>query len=235
MLRREYPILSQQSRKGVHALPYHRSCSSVFYSCLWGIFLASVIICYLDLRLSPLIKTMALTQTTNLLTQTITTHIDQENLDYAEFVTIERNIQGEITALTSNFSAMNAMRADLIATVLMSLEELDISVVEVPLGSLLNSELLWAKGPRISARAISVGTISAQFHSEFTHSGINQTLHRIYLQVSVPIYLIMAGDTLETTVETQLCVSEIVIVGKVPNTNLQMGALASGLFPSYFT
>lgn len=214
---------------------YRRPIPPILYSCFWGLCFASVIIFFLDLRLSPVVSTMAIAQATNLLTETITTHITQENLDYDQFVTIERNSQGEITALTSNMSSMNSMRADLVTTVLESLDQVDISVIEVPLGSLLDSEFFWAKGPCISARAMSVGTISAQFHSEFTHSGINQTLHRIYLQVNVPIYLMMAGDTLETTVETQLCVSETVIVGVVPDTNLQMGALASGQFPSYFT
>lgn len=221
-------------RKGVHALPYKYK-HPFFYSSFLGIFFASIIISFLDTRLSYVVKTMALTQATNLLTETITTHMTEKTLDYSEFITIERNNQGDITALTSNMTSMNEMRTQLISTVLKSLEEVDISVIKVPLGSLFHSEIFWAKGPRISARAMSVGTISAQFHSEFTHSGINQTLHRIYLQVTVPIYLMVAGETLETTVDSQLCVSETIIVGVVPDTNLQMGAIPTGLFPSHFT
>lgn len=202
-------------------------------SLIFGIIFAFCLIYFLDQRLSPVVSTMAMTQVNNLLTETITNHILDEKLDYGQFISIERNEQNEITALTTNMSAMNHMRSQLVSTVLDALNEVDISVVEVPLGSLLASDLFWAKGPTIQAKTMSVGTISAQFHSEFSHSGINQTLHRIYLQISVPIFLIMAGNTIETTIETQLCVSETIIVGVVPNTNLQMGtSLPATLFPS---
>ncbi|MFI3251454.1 MAG: sporulation protein YunB, partial [Eubacteriales bacterium] len=101
----------------------------------------------------------------------------------------------------------------------------DISVIEVPLGSLFSMELLWAKGPTIKARSMTVGTVSAEFESNFSQAGINQTLHRIYLHVTVPITLLLAGDTVETEITTKLCVSETVIVGTVPNTNLQLPTL----------
>lgn len=201
------------------------SLRSFLASCVLGGILSCVIIFFLDLRLSAVVSTIALAQASNLFTETITNHIMEENLAYDQFVNMERNSNGDIIALTTNVSTMNQMRSTLIATVLESLEGVDISVIEVPLGSILQSEFFWAKGPTIQARAMSVGTISAEFQSEFSNSGINQTLHRIYLDITVPIHLMMAGNTIETTVETQLCVSETVIVGVVPDTNLQMGNL----------
>ncbi len=189
-----------------------------------GITLSSFLIYSLEHRLRPLITTIAQAQATNLLSSTISTSISQQNIDYTQFITIQQNTQGEITALTTNMTAMNKMRSTLVEGVLASLEEVDVSVIEVPMGSLLEFDLLWAKGPVLTARSMSVGTIAAQFHSEFSQAGINQTLHRIYLEIVAPVTLMMAGDTLKTTVSNQICVSETVIVGSVPNTSLQMGS-----------
>lgn len=193
-------------------------------SCVLGLVLAMGAIFLLELRLRPMVQTIAQAQATNLITATIASSIASQDIDYSQFIHIQQNQAGEITALSSNMTAMNQMRSQLIDGVLLSLEEVDVSVIQVPVGSLLESELLWAKGPSLQARSMSVGTIVAQFHSEFTQAGINQTLHRIYLQISAPITLMMAGDTLETVVEQQICVSETVIVGSVPNTNFQMGS-----------
>lgn len=188
-----------------------------------GVLLAGLMISTLEHRLRPLVTTIAQAQATNLLSHTMGDSISAQNIDYSQFITIKQNNQGEITALTTNMTAMNQMRGQLVAGVLQSLEDVDVSIIEIPIGSLFEFELLWATGPTIKARSMTVGTISAQFHSEFAQAGINQTIHRIHLEISAPIQLMLAGDTLETTVESQICLSETVIVGSVPDTNLQMG------------
>ena len=93
----------------------------------------------------------------------------------------------------------------------------------MPLGSLFDLEPLWAKGPALRARAMTVGTVRTEFESQFTSAGVNQTLHRIWMEVSVPMKLLLPGGEVETTLHTRLCVAETVIVGKVPDTYLQLG------------
>ena len=96
------------------------------------------------------------------------------------------------------------------------------STIEIPLGSLLDSDLVWARGPVIRARAMSVGTISAEFYSDFSSAGVNQTLYRIWLEISVPLTVILPGGGVQVPLESRLCISETVIVGSVPSTYLQM-------------
>lgn len=100
---------------------------------------------------------------------------------------------------------------------------MDVSEIQVPLGSLFDLEPLWAKGPAIRARAMTVGTVRAEFDSQLTSAGVNQTLHRIWMEVDVPMTLLLPGGEVEVSVDTRLCVAETVIVGKVPDTYLQMG------------
>ena len=70
---------------------------------------------------------------------------------------------------------------------------------------------------------MTVGTVRAEFDSQFTSAGVNQTLHRIWMEVTVPMTLLLPGGRVEVTVETRLCVAETVIIGQVPDTYLQVG------------
>ena len=117
---------------------------------------------------------------------------------------------------------MNLLRAALVSDVLAALDGVDVSDIRIPLGSLLDLDVLWAKGPALRVHSMTVGTVDAEFSSEFSSAGVNQTLHRIWLQVDVPLTLILPGGPVETQLETRLCVAETVIVGQVPETYLQL-------------
>ena len=81
----------------------------------------------------------------------------------------------------------------------------------------MDSELLWGRGPTIKVRSFTVGSVTAEFESEFSTAGVNQTLHKIWLSVCVPTTILLPGQQIEVAVETKLCVAETVIVGKVPS------------------
>ena len=83
-------------------------------------------------------------------------------------------------------------------------------------------ELPVARGPALRARALTVGTLSAEFESEFSSAGVNQTIHKIWLEVSVPMSVLLPGGGVEVTVQTRLAAAETVIVGQVPNTYLSL-------------
>ena len=70
--------------------------------------------------------------------------------------------------------------------------------------------------------AMAVGTADARFSSSFSEAGVNQTLHRIELELTVPMTLLLPGGPVETESVTRLCVAETVIVGRVPDAYLQM-------------
>lgn len=48
--------------------------------------------------------------------------------------------------------------------------------------------------------------------------GINQTLHRLYLQVDCKVNILTPYNTIEQNISNQVIIAENIIVGKVPNT-----------------
>jgi sporulation protein YunB len=189
------------------------------------------IILLLEGKLRPLLTVAAQTQTQNtitaLLEQTVVEDLAARQVGYNDFVTIQRDEAGNITALTTDMAAMNLLRAELVSAVLQAVDGFEISTVEVPLGSLFPTELFWARGPAFRARTMRTGTISAEFQSQFTDAGVNQTRHSIWLELSVPMTVLLAGASVQTTVNTRLCVAETVIVGQVPDTYLQLDSARS--------
>ncbi len=150
--------------------------------------------------------------------------LQQRGVDYSDFVTITRNEAGEITALSADMARLNLLRAELSAHLLERLEDSQLELT-VPVGSLLPLEPTWARGPELHLRALALGTASAEFESEFTSAGINQTRHRLWLELSVPVTVLLPGGGEELTVDSRLCVAETVIVGRVPQTWFQTGGL----------
>ena len=150
--------------------------------------------------------------------------LQERGVDYSDFVTITRNDAGEIVSLSADMAALNLLRAELSAHLLERLEDSQLELT-IPVGSLLPLEPTWARGPELHLRALALGTASAEFESEFTSAGINQTRHRLWLRLSVPVTVLLPGGGEEVAVDSRLCVAETVIVGQVPQTWFQTGGL----------
>ena len=86
------------------------------------------------------------------------------------------------------------------------------------IGNLILPELFSGRGPGIPLMVLSISTSDASFRNAFTSAGINQTRHRIILDVDVHVSILLPGLTTYTKVSNEISVAETVIVGGVPDT-----------------
>ena len=93
----------------------------------------------------------------------------------------------------------------------------DLTRISIPLGNLIGGTLLSGKGPRLKLDILSVTNVVTSFRNEFTSAGINQTRHRIILDVDVSLEVLMGPDSGTDSVLTEVIVAETVIVGSVPD------------------
>ena len=54
--------------------------------------------------------------------------------------------------------------------------------------------------------------------SEFITKGINQTLHRVYLEVECQVAVLTPFKDIDTSIKNQVLLMENVIVGNIPNS-----------------
>ena len=180
----------------------------------------------LNARLRPVLETAASSQATNLMTQAIDAAVDnclQENqMDYSDFVTLETDAAGKVTSITSNTTANSRFKRQVVEAVIRQLGALDSDELGVPLGSLTGQPLLSGVGPRVRVRVDSVGEVTADYDNTFTSAGVNQTLHRVCLNINAAVYLFLPGEVYPVSVSSSVCVAETVIVGETPDTYLNL-------------
>ena len=188
--------------------------------------LSGVVLGTVNRRLGPVLEAKASSQATNLMTQAIDTAVDnclQENgMSYGDFVTITTDGLGKVTALTSNTAANSRFKRQVVEAVTRQLTTLDSDALSVPLGTLTGQPLLSGKGPSVRVRVDSVGEVAADYANSFTAAGVNQTLHRVSLDITATVRLFLPGKILPVSVSSSVCVAETVIVGETPDTYLNL-------------
>lgn len=195
---------------------------SVLLACM----MLGALILWFDRQFRPVLEALAESEARDAVTEAVNDAICAElaanTVMYDELVTMETDGNGQITALRSNMAGMNLLRAKLLKAALEEVAGLRSRDFSIPLGSLLEMDVLSGRGPGVRVAVLSTGTASAKFENAFTAAGVNQTLHRVYLEISVDIRILLPGRNLETSVSTPVCVAETVIVGQVPGTYLQL-------------
>ena len=172
---------------------------------------------------TDLARTMVMNSTSDLTNEAIAKQIEAENIAYDRIILLEKDLDGRITALKTNISEVNRLKTEILDIINHEILSLDTSDIGIPLGSLFLPELLSGKGPAIPVHILSIRNSDADFVSQFSQAGINQTLHRLNMEVSVDVAVLVLGKTNSFTMSSQVVVAETVIVGDVPQTYLQTG------------
>lgn len=190
-----------------------------------------LIVCFFLFRRNyqDVIGSLARTQVTNatsdLINDAIEEQISEGTIQYDRMVYFEKDLEGRITALKTNMSEVNRLKTDLLNIINDEILAMDADHLGIPLGSFILPELFAGKGPAIPVQILTIRNSEASFFSEFTEAGINQTLQKLNLQVSVDVSVLVLGKIDAFTVSSQVVIAETVIVGQVPDMFLQTGGI----------
>lgn len=173
-------------------------------------------------QLRPIILQLAKSEVNETVLRTINKVVEREisqgALEYSKIITLQKDINGNITALETNMATVNRLQTQISQGVVDALENSIVSELRIPIGSAIGGELFSGRGPKITVKILSVTYIKTKLENTFIDAGINQTRHKIFLDVSVDVEVFVPGyrDVVET-IETQVEVAETIIVGRVPN------------------
>lgn len=172
-----------------------------------------------------LVRTQVTNATSDLINDAIEEQISIGTIQYDRMVYFEKDLDGRITALKTNMSEVNRLKTDLLNLINDEILAMDSDHLGIPLGSFLLPELFAGKGPAIPVQILTIRNSEASFFSEFTEAGINQTLQKLNMQVSVDVSVLVLGNIDSFTVTSQVVIAETVIVGQVPDMFLQTGGI----------
>lgn len=192
-------------------------CICLFFYSLW----------FLELHLKPAMLTVAQTRGVTLATQAINRSVQQameENGNLRDMVAVQQDQQGRIVLIRPDTVELNRLASGLSLQALSALEALSAEKVRLPLGLVIGSPFLANFGPQISMTIVPVGTVRMEVQDTFEQAGINQTRHRVQLEATAQVQIIVPFVSKSVDVRTQIPVTEYVIVGDVPDTYVQFPA-----------
>ena len=197
---------------------------------LWGFYA-------FEANIRPLVAQMATSRAQNIASSVINNAVMEvmirEDIQYDNLVRLEKDQNGQITALKTNTALSNQLKSQITENILTRISDLDMSTISIPLGNIVNGELFSGRGPEIEVKIVPLGNVKADFKNEFTSSGINQTYHKIILETTVTIAILLPGKNASGQISTEVTIAETVIVGNVPDYFTYIAGDESGMLDKY--
>ena len=144
------------------------------------------------------------------------TTVNADKYQNSEMITIKQDENGNIQLLQVNSTPLNNMISDITNDMQVSLDDNDKVTSYIPFGSITGIKWISGIGPRIPIKLALAGTIQTKVRNEFDDAGIDQTIHRLWLDIVCDINVLTPYEIISTQVENEVILSENVIVGGVP-------------------
>ena len=137
-----------------------------------------------------------------------------------EYLTVVRDDNQNIKSVEIDSEAVSALAQEITIDAQKKINEVGQDGIKIPVGSLSGVTLFTGLGPDINIKIYLVGSTQTKITSVFTDSGINQTVHRLYLNIGGSVAVAVPGLPSTIDTNTQVLMGEMIIIGEVPPTYL---------------
>ncbi len=188
-----------------------------------------ITIIMLEIKISPILEEAAQIKAHSLaisaMEKAVLTILDAnpEYQNYQNLISMEKDNEGKIAVMIPNTMRLNSLVSDVIIAIEADLDKLNNLQISLPLGILTGSQLLAGFGPKIDLPFSGIGSPTLMIKDQFEEAGINQTRHRIWLEIESEILITAPFIEQKFKVATDLLLAESVIIGPIPDTYLNVG------------
>ncbi len=140
------------------------------------------------------------------------------NYKYEELYTIEKDSNGNIAVIKSNVAPINNMVSQLTEAIQNKFDSIEDIEISIPFGNLTGIYFLSGFGPDIPLKISMTGMVDTEIKSEFISQGINQTLHRVYVNFECNMSVVTSFKNYDKKIVNQVIIAEHVIVGNIPDS-----------------
>ncbi len=149
--------------------------------------------------------------------------MQKENIGYDDISRVTRDSEGNIKGVEIDTTSVNLLKSSMSAKIADLVCKEEFYSVDIHIGTLIGSEYTSGLGPKIKFRFQISPTSVVNFESHFQSAGINQTLHRIIININMSASVLLTGFTESFSVSTSAIAAQTVIVGATPEnfTNVE--------------
>lgn len=168
--------------------------------------------------LNPIFESLCLEKArlmgTNIINEASNVALD--DIDYKDILKIEKDENNNV--LKTDVVVINKIASDVALEAEKKLQNLKNETIQIPMGALLGNKYLAGIGPNINIKVIPTGNVLTEIKNEFETKGINQTVYRIYLELTCKVSVVSQYKTIQEDITSQILLVETLIVGDVPDS-----------------
>lgn len=186
---------------------------------LLAVLVVTAIFLLVDRNFKPLVFSLAEARSAAMASQVLSGAVAEalgDGVGYDDLMNVRMDEKGQVALLSANTLRMNMLADKAGEAAQRRLEKMSSEKILVPLGAALGITLFAGSGPGVPVSIVPIGSISTDFETEFEACGINQTRHKVYLQVTASIRIVIPTGAKTTQVTANMLVAESIIVGAVP-------------------
>ncbi len=178
-----------------------------------------LLILHVTLNVNPVIEQVSEEEVNALASIAINSACDEVLSEYLSLEMVDYLIDkdGNLQMVTTNTALINAITRKAVEASQSKISSMSERGIPIPLGSLSGMTVFSGQGPNVYIKAFPIGTVNSSISSEFIAAGINQTRHKIILNIYADVKVVLPGADNVVKTQTEILLCENLIIGKVPD------------------
>ena len=201
---------------------------------IWTIFIVIILllilgIWYVYAVVNPIVfetseaKIKSLAQTT--LSNSVLNIVSNQTNLFDELIKYNYTNENKVSLISVSSVKANLLARQITLHAQSQLDSVTSTGVEIHLGAFTGISVLASSGPLVRVGLTPIGTVSATFKSEFVSAGINQTVHKIFVNLESSVFVVLPTSSPRIDAFAEVLITETLIVGEIPSTYLQSSYL----------
>lgn len=145
--------------------------------------------------------------------------------EYEDIVSIVKDEDDDIKFVDIKTDVLNNIMTDITENIQKQIDDEKDTQISIKIGNFLGNKILAGYGPEIYFRIESLSNFTTNLYTEFYSVGINQSLHRIYLNISCNVNITTPLNKICQISENKVLLVESIILGNVPDTFYDAGSM----------
>ena len=161
-------------------------------------------------------ETAAASKSTNIMNEEVTKVMSEYS--YSDLISIQKDKNEKIVLIEANVVPINEIVSKITSNIQKQIDNSPRTNVYINMGSVTGISMLKNMGPKFNIELETAGSVYAKLKTEFEPLGINQTLHKIFIELQTQIGILTPLNTFGKNIMANVLLTEAVIVGDVPST-----------------
>ena len=184
------------------------------------LFTTIIIICFFIKSAYPVFKASCETAASSKGNKIVNDEVNKvmKEYSYNSLIKIEKDVNGKISFIEADSVKMNEVVSKIVSNIQNEFDKIPRINVFINMGAVSGISILKNLEPQFNFELESAGNIESTLRTEFESVGINQTHHKIYLDIDTRVGILTPFSTFGKDVNSDVLLTEAIIVGEVPDT-----------------